>query len=133
MSTGSSDVNVRLSSQARGWRYGTCGMTGVVFPSFTSGSNGSPKKPFTGVMAYPTIKGVMRLSSESDSMVVVTVVQTERQLSALPLVTAIEVSIVKIYLYSTITCSYNQTFVTVEIYFVLIDSSGTTYHQQLPL
>ena len=60
-----SDDNIILSVQARGWRHGTCGMSGVVFPNFVSGSNSPPKKPWAGTMAYQAIKGIMQLNSES--------------------------------------------------------------------
>ncbi|KAK7105773.1 hypothetical protein V1264_017108 [Littorina saxatilis] len=59
----SSDDCVALSSQYRGWRYGSCGMAGIVFPNFVSGSNNAPKKPWAGSMTYNAINGIMRVNN----------------------------------------------------------------------
>ncbi|KAK7468036.1 hypothetical protein BaRGS_00036740, partial [Batillaria attramentaria] len=59
----STDDNIRLSSVARSWRHGSCGVTGVAFPTFTSGSNKCPEKPCYGVMSYQAIKGFTLLQN----------------------------------------------------------------------
>ena len=66
--TETSDDNIILSQQARGWRHGTCGMTGVVFPNFAGGANAVPKKPWPNTKTYQAIKGIMQLSSKSPNL-----------------------------------------------------------------
>ncbi|XP_076438726.1 fibrocystin-L-like isoform X2 [Babylonia areolata] len=59
----SSDPNVRLSGQARGWRYGSCGRTAIAFPNFVNGSNDAPTKGWTNSMSYQALKGIMNINN----------------------------------------------------------------------
>ena len=56
--------NMELSANARPGMGPTGGMLGVVFPNFMGNSNNAPKKPFTGIMTYNSIAGLMRLTSK---------------------------------------------------------------------
>ena len=40
------------------------GKVALSFPTFNSKFNSAPKKPFTGIMSYQAIKGVMRIAGE---------------------------------------------------------------------
>ena len=53
------DANVRLSKNGRSWRTESGGNIAVSWPTFESGSNGAPEKPFNGIMSYNAINGLM--------------------------------------------------------------------------
>ncbi|KAK3716577.1 hypothetical protein RRG08_039372 [Elysia crispata] len=53
----SSDVNIQLSGQGRGFGSGACGKIGFSVGTFTGGSNAAPFKPFTNIMSYNAIGG----------------------------------------------------------------------------
>ena len=55
------DDNIALSGQGRSWTVPGGDFTGVVWPTFTAGSNKAPEKPFKGIMSYNSIKGLMRV------------------------------------------------------------------------
>ena len=59
--------NMDLSAFARPRMAPTGGMIGLIFPNFMSSSNNAPKKPFTGIMSYNAIAGLMKLKSKFTS------------------------------------------------------------------
>jgi len=53
--------NIRFSSLGRTFNNAKGNHYGMTFTNFQQGGNNSPEKPFTNIMAYPAIMGIVRL------------------------------------------------------------------------
>ena len=51
-----------LSGQSRSWSVNG-GMAGIAWPTFSSGDNSAPEKPFINIKSYNAINGVQIIKS----------------------------------------------------------------------
>jgi hypothetical protein len=57
-----SGTNFDLSGEGRSWATESGGKIAFSWPTFASGSNGAPSKPWPGIMSYNAISGILKVS-----------------------------------------------------------------------
>ena len=71
------DCNIKLSVQSRA--HSRPKRLGITMPTFSSGGNKAPEKPFAGIMAYQAIGGQAFISGKSDNSVIERERERERE------------------------------------------------------